>query len=308
MSLIAGVNPDTSLLQLATQQHHLIVRSDVALVMTSRQWSRRLDQGWWRELAPGVWCHRAVPVDWRLQARAGSRSLGRAAALHGRTSAAWWPLGGVDVSEPEFLVPRTRKHRPFPFVLHSTRHFDRCDLLVHDGIRLTNATRTVIDMAIIGRPAIEIERVIDDAMQRRLTSLPTLATRVQELCGPGVRGSTMLRALVLDSGGESHLERRFLALVRRAGLVRPRCQVVHRHDGKRIARVDFQFPGTNVIVEVTGRLGHVSDRDRQRDARRRNELQASGYVVLEFTTADVLDEQAYVVDSLRAHLARAGTR
>jgi very-short-patch-repair endonuclease len=116
----------------------------------------------------------------------------------------------------------------------------------------------------------------------------------------------MLKALVLDSGGGSHLERRFLALIRRAGLPRPRCQVVHRSGGKHIARVDFQFPGTNVIVEVSGRLGHVSDRDRQRDARRRNALQASGHVVLEFTTADVLDGEVYVIDTIRRHLGQVG--
>ncbi|MBI5090655.1 MAG: DUF559 domain-containing protein [Actinobacteria bacterium] len=212
----------------------------------------------------------------------------------------------MSVGEPEFLVPRGRKHRPFPFNLHSTQHFDQSDLLMQDGVRLTNATRTVIDMAIAGLPAREIEQVIDDAMQRRMTSLPTLQKRTAQLCGRGVPGSSMLKALVLDSGGDSYLERRFLAPVRRARLPRPRCQVVHRSDGKRIARVDFQFVGTNIIVEVSGRLGHASDRDRRRDARRRNELQASGHVVLEFTTADVLDDPTYVIESVRARLVEAG--
>lgn len=145
-------------------------------------------------------------------------------------------------------------------------------------------------------------------MHRRMTSLPTLRTRIDQLCGQGVPGSAFLKALLLDSGGETYLERRFLALVRQAGLPRPLCQVVHRVDGKRIARVDFQFRGTKVIVEVSGRLGHVSDRDRQRDARRRNDLQQSGYVVLEFTTTDVLDEQAYVIATLIKQLARGAAR
>ncbi|MCU1359322.1 MAG: hypothetical protein JWN99_611, partial [Ilumatobacteraceae bacterium] len=67
---------------------------------------------------------------------------------------------------------------------------------------------------------------------------------------------------------------------------------------------DFQFRGTNLIVEVSGRLGHVSDRDRQRDARRRNALQASGNIVLEFTTADVLDAQPYVIETVTVELAK----
>jgi very-short-patch-repair endonuclease len=110
----------------------------------------------------------------------------------------------------------------------------------------------------------------------------------------------LLKALLLDSGGESYLERRFLRLLRRAGLQRPTCQVVHRYD--RVIRVDFQFPNTNVIVEVSGRLGHTSDGARQRDARRRNALQRAGWLVLEFTTADVLDDVPYVVTTLRESL------
>ena len=111
-----------------------------------------------------------------------------------------------------------------------------------------------------------------------------------------------MRELLLDSGGESHLERRFLRLLRELGLPRPNCQVVFRRDNRTVARVDFQFPGTNVVVEVSGRLGHTSDSDRQRDARRRNALQQSGMEVLEFTTADVIDGKDYVFETLTTSL------
>lgn len=274
--------------------------------MTSRQWRRRVDDGTWVPVAPDVWCHLATPIDWRLQARAGARSLGRQAALYGRTAAAWWGLGDIAVADVEFLVPRSRRSRVFPFTLHTTDDWRPRELLVRNDVRLTNATRTCIDMADGSASSGEIERVIDASISRRLTTLPVLSRRLKELEGSGRVGGPLLRALLLDSGGESYLERRFLALVRRNHLPRPTCQVVHRVDGKHIARVDFQFPGTNVIVEVSGRLGHVSDRDRQRDARRRNALQASRHIVLEFTTADVLDEQAYVVAALLAELSATG--
>jgi Protein of unknown function (DUF559) len=214
----------------------------------------------------------------------------------------------VTVTDVEFVVPRVRRSRSFPFVVHTTDHWVGRDLLMFDGVRTTSASRTVIDMAAGRASAREIERVIDDAIHRRLTSLPTLRSRIDDLCGRGVPRGPVLRALLLDSGGESYLERRFLGLVRRANLPRPVCQVVHRTDGKRIARVDFQFRGTNVIVEVSGRLGHVSDRDRQRDAHRRNALQSTGHIVLEFTTADVLDQQDYVVNTLIAQLTVCAAR
>ena len=146
-------------------------------------------------------------------------------------------------------------------------------------------------------------------VHRRLT--PTLRARRESTISVAERDAGRARCSgpsVLDTGGESHLERRFLGIVRRAGLPRPTCQVVHRAEGKRIARVDFEFPGTNVLVEMSGRLGHVSDRDRERDARRRNALQQTGHVVLEFTTAHVLDQEDYVRNTLLAQPAIFATR
>ena len=56
-----------------------------------------------------------------------------------------------------------------------------------------------------------------------------------------------------------------------------------------------------VAVEVGGRRGHSSDAERAKDARRRNELQALGFVVLEFTYVDVHERPGYVLAMLRRH-------
>jgi very-short-patch-repair endonuclease len=114
---------------------------------------------------------------------------------------------------------------------------------------------------------------------------------------PGRPGIRALRELLLDSGGESFLERRFLQLMRAAHLPKPSTQVAYAASG-RAMRVDFEFPGLDVVVEVSGRLGHTTDRDRQKDARRRNALQQLGNRVLEFTTADVMSSPDYVLTTL----------
>ena len=75
-----------------------------------------------------------------------------------------------------------------------------------------------------------------------------------------------------------------------------------RNGRRHIARVDFIYDAHRLVVEVTGRKGHVSDAERTRDAQRRNELQDLGYRVIEYTSADVRDRPAYVVDSLRTRL------
>jgi very-short-patch-repair endonuclease len=227
--------------------------------------------------------------------------LGARAALYAGTSLAWW---GVDVPEPsvaEFLVPRGRRRLDNDLVVHTTERWERRDLLRHDGVQLTSATRAIIDLASTGVTAKVLETAIDSAVRLRRTSYVTLARRIGELAGPGRHGVTLLRALMLDSGGESFLERRFLRLLRTHALPRPQCQMIHEEDG-RVKRVDFEFPGTRVVVEVSGRLGHVTDRERQKDARRRNALQQAGLLVLEFTTADVLDDAPYVATTLRRAL------
>ena len=134
---------------------------------------------------------------------------------------------------------------------------------------------------------------------RRRCSSPGSCERLR---GRGRRGVVLLDELLVDSGGHSDLERRFLALVRSAGLPRPTCQRVFRRDGTTLARVDFSFEPSPVIVEVSGRRGHSSDAERARDAQRRNELQHLGFVVLEFTNEQVRRQPEAVIAALRRHL------
>jgi hypothetical protein len=293
------VSPDATLLSLAAEHHWLATTADVAVAgMSAGQWLRRRDSGEWAMVAPGVWRHQATPLTWEMRLRAGLMSLGGDAAVAGEAAAAWWLLAGFEPGPVEFVVPRRRRATRWPEA-HLTRSWSRGDVLVHKGLRVTSATRTIIDLAAWGCSARRVEEAIDGAVRARRTSVPTLSRRMAELSGRGRTGTLLLRELLLDSGGESYLERRFLRLMRRAGLPRPDCQVVHaRVDGPAM-RVDFQFAVQQVVVEVSGRVGHASDAARQRDARRRNELDRQGWTVREFSTADVLDDPSYVVATLR---------
>ena len=76
-----------------------------------------------------------------------------------------------------------------------------------------------------------------------------------------------MRELLLHSGGESALERRFLRLIRIAGLPRPQTQITFKARATKAIRVDFLYPEQRVVVEVSGRVGHTSDGDRRKDAR-----------------------------------------
>ena len=73
-----------------------------------------------------------------------------------------------------------------------------------------------------------------------------------------------------------------------------------------MARVDFLFPDWNVVVEVSGRLGHSTPHERARDAQRRNELQDLGLRVYEFTWEHVTRRPSWVQERMRVHLRAAG--
>jgi very-short-patch-repair endonuclease len=296
---------DRVLSRLAAANHFLVGRRELrAAGLSSRQWARRIASGEWRPLMPSVWCHAATPETWELRVRAGSVWLGSRAALAGRAAARWWGLDGFDNTEAvEFVVPRQRRSKGGPAV-RTTRDWSREDSAVRNGVRVTTVTRTIIDLAAHGATARELERAIDSGVRLRWTSVPTLTRRMTELACPGRKGIAQLRELLLDSGGESALERRFLQLLRAAHIRRPQTQVSFRANTTRAIRVDFLFETEQLVVEVSGRVGHASDGDRRKDARRRNHLQQLGLVVLEFTTADVIDEPAMVAQTVRKSLAR----
>ncbi len=192
--------------------------------------------------------------------------------------------------------------------MHSSGAIPLIDQVTLDGFRALSATRTILDLARARASRPRLEAAIDSAVRLGLTSPVALRARLAERRGPGIWGATLLDELLVDSGGHSMLERRFLELCRRAGLPRPSTQVIHRRDGKTFARVDFMFEPYGVVVEVSGQLGHSTPRDRARDAQRRNELQDVGRKVYEYTWDDVTTRPAFVERSLITRLHDAGWR
>jgi hypothetical protein len=285
-------------------EHHMLATPELVrrAGLTRHQWGflRRTDR--WVPVVPAVWRHAATPLTWEMKVRAGSIWLGRNGRLFGATGMAWLGVEGCATEAVDFLVPRSKRSLPPWMNLHTTNYWTKGDVLVHRGVPTSTATRALIDMARTASPR-TMESAIDAAIRQRLTSVPTLSRRMNSLGGSGRAGIRLMRSLLLDSGGESILERRFLQLLARQCLPRPLCQVVHHPSSTRVIRVDFQFQGSALVVEVSGRRGHSSDSDRRRDARRRNELTRMGLTVVEFTTADVLEDEAYVIDTLRTHLS-----
>jgi hypothetical protein len=165
--------------------------------------------------------------------------------------------------------------------------------------RLTAGARTIIDIASRVNER-QLSAAIGSAVRDGWTSEEVLAQRVGDQVGR--RGTGILRRAVIGPVGHSYLERRFLALVRDAGIPAPRTQVTYQ--GDRTIRVDALWDIETLVVEVMGHRYHCTAADLQRDAQRRAELQELGFEVFEFTYADIARRPAYVVSRLVRTLRR----
>jgi very-short-patch-repair endonuclease len=274
--------------------------------VTRAQFDQLVRRGVFVRIGPRVYVAAGAPESWERSLLAGLLALGPGSCVS-HTAAAH--LHGLDRSvegRPEFTVARGRQGLEVDGVLHTTKVLAPLDLVRVKGIRVTSATRTIVDLAGQRISRRRLAAAIDSAVRLGLTSPMVLAERLSTLRGPGRWGCRLLDELLVDAGGHTMLERDFLRLMRLGGLPRPRTQVIHRRDRATYARVDFLFEPYGVVVEVSGRKGHSSPTERQIDAQRRNELQDAGRRVFEYTYEDVARRPDHVIDTMTQRLHAAG--
>ena len=118
---------------------------------------------------------------------------------------------------------------------------------------------------------------------------------------PKGRGSARSRAVlpVADPLAESPMESVLRWLLYAAGLPRPVLQhPVRNAGGSLLGRADLAWPDRKVLVEFDGNVHRERDVF-VNDVRRQNALVAAGWMVLRFTSADVLGRPAEVIAAIR---------
>lgn len=225
---------------------------------------------------------------------------------HGPTSSGLMCFDGAVLAPPfHLLIERGRNVRRAGHVIHTSERIELIDRAIVDGIPTMSATRTLIDEARTLSPE-KLTLALDSALRDGLTSDEFLHRRLAALRGSGRSGVRKLLAVIegaeITRGGQSFLEREFLRLVHRAGLPRPRTQVVLSKRRDRYVRVDFHFDGTPVIAETLGYRWHRTTAQLAVDTERMNRLILQGFAPLQFTYAHVMDDSARVIDDLRTAL------
>lgn len=253
--------------------------------------SRRLARGAWQAPFRGVLIRGPASVDLPTLAAAavGTQRPARALASHG-TAAALWNLDGAAMpldSCIHLTVPReaTTRHRP-GLRLHRAL-LDDADRAQVDGVAVTSAARTVVDLA---RTTSRWAAVLaaDSAMRQRLCTPAELHRVVDRLAG--MRGVVSARRVVEDSeprsrsAGESRLR---LTLVD-GGLPRPHASHLLIDDfGEPLAEGDLVYDDLLVWLEYDGFAVHTQRAIFRADRGRERMLRARGWEVLRFVDSDV---------------------
>jgi len=109
----------------------------------------------------------------------------------------------------------------------------------------------------------------------------------------------MKRVLGLDAFTDTGLERRFLELVRAAGLPLPEAQVTLNG-----YRVDFYWPELRLVVETDGWRHHRTSGEQSTDRRRDQTHMMSGLTTVRFGEDQIRYEPEYVRRTLAAVITR----
>jgi very-short-patch-repair endonuclease len=221
--------------------------------------------------------HRHLTFEGRCMAAV--LALGEDAALSHRSAAALWRMlpphdGPIDVTVPGDGGRGRRRG----IKVHRSSTFIAGVSILRDGIRLTNAARTLQDL----------HRAVSAAVYR---------SAVRRALDLRLITSAQLRSE--DELTRSELERMFRDTCRRHHLPPPE---VNARVGP--YEVDFLWPDQRVVVETDSWRHHgdrsAFERDRARDA----DLQSLGFRVLRFTHRRLMGDRSAVVAALRDLLAR----
>lgn len=313
---------DRVITDIAGEQHGVASRAQLAASGVTRAMvETRVRDGQLRRLHRGVY---AVGHD-RLRSEgrwlAAVLACGPGALLSHRSAAA---LHGLRPASTGAIEVSTVWHRGVTGIrVHGRRRLAPEDRDVALGVPVTTVARTLVDLADVLRPE-QLRTALVRAEDQRSTDVRSIEAALARLRGrPGPGHAAMRAALdeLRERGGgrtRSDLEELFLALVRRAGLPRPRTNVWLPADALGPGRtprapvdrpapplpptasgprspalalggveVDALWRAERVAVELDSWSHHRDRTAFERDRRKANALLLAGWTVLRFTHADV---------------------
>ncbi len=299
-------------LAVAERQHQLLRQSDLDRCGLNRHAVSRLVKAGVLERvrSPGILRVRGSSASWRQRLLAAVWAGGPGAVASHRAAGALWGLDGITKEMLEISTRSTSGRNLRGVVIHYGRILGAGTFTTVDGIPVTNATLTLVDLASV-IDADNLEAAFDSALRQGLTAIAPSQQVLTRLEAEGRRGLVPFRRLLeqreeISGVTESLLEVRLIQVIRKGGLPEPTRQLKLYDEDGFIGRFDCSYPEAMTVIEADSEKHHLDLKRFHEDRRRRTRAEAIGWHVPTFTYRQVTRQPSYVVRSVTNILDRSG--
>ena len=293
--------------RLALGQEGLITLDQaLSLGCTASGFKHHVAKGHVERLLPGVYVLSGSNETPRQKLRGTCLWGGEAAAASHSSAAALLGLKGFDVADLHAVATKSPRRLPdWAHIHHIAAAVPGTRPIA--GIPVTPPWITLIDLG-SQVPATEVARALDEALRRRIVSLPQLRWALATFGRPHHRGTSVLRSLLAERGAgyappESEMEAMFYALLEGSDLPRGVRQF-WIWDGERWRRLDYAFPEDGLGLEFDGLATHGTREAFQDDRASDRRLQIRHWRVLRFTWEDGTRRPQQVLAEIREMLSK----
>jgi very-short-patch-repair endonuclease len=280
---------------LARRQHRVLARTQLLeLGFNAEAIKHRVSSGRLHPVRRGVYAVGAPDLTQHGHFMAAVLSCGEGATLSHQSAAALWGIRPTGLGQIHVSVP-TGTRRRCPGVVVHPRQLAAGEVTKRHGIPVTTPVCTLIDLTSRVRRA-EVERAINKADDLGLADPETLRAALDHVSRrPGAKPLRTLLDRPTFRMTRSELERRFLPIVRRAGLPTPLTkQQVNGFE------VDFYWPDLDLVVETDGLRYHRTPQQQAKDSIRDQVHAAAGVERLRFTHDQIAHDPGHVERTLAA--------
>jgi hypothetical protein len=300
--------------EIASRQHGLITRAQATEVgFSTSAIKRRVRSGHWDRLHSGVYCVAGAPKTRARDILEACFAVGPDAVASFFTAGELhhlhevWPRETIHVTVPHALrcsVAGVRVHR--------SRQLGPRDVTVVDGIPVTTAARTAIDLSpTLPKPKLELTAM--DAVRRKLLDTQAFRKRVLRACWLGRKGGLrklrpILRGQAFGEFHESVHEARILQAVLESGLPKPVTGVRVVVGDTSLGEADMFFVRSRVALECDGKRYHGTDSAKARDDEKTRLFAAAGILLVRAGWKDGGERKAEFIAGLANVIADRTTQ
>jgi hypothetical protein len=208
----------------------------------------------------------------------------------------------------DVIVPNGTNLRLPGVILHRQRRPPTGDdVVIIDGLPVTAAARTIVDLSTVVSRA-RLQHIVQTQVVDGNPSADALMACFHAVARRGVKGIGVLRGLLgalFDDHPvlRSKLEQATADLLATAGIEGFVAQYRPPWYNGRQGIVDFAHPGLRIVLEADGRRWHVRDQEMTIDRRRDRLAAANGWVTVRVTWPEVTCRPGSTADDLAAVMA-----